>query len=120
MVSGLVVLPARLAFGESSHWGPRVAGELVYMAVFVTFLAYVFWDHAMRRGNLVLVAALSYLTPLLSTLFSAAYLGVVPGPSIWLACGLVIGGAFTCRAAVIDRETVRGGPGAAPARGERP
>jgi drug/metabolite transporter (DMT)-like permease len=120
VASGLAVLPARFVLGESSTWGPRVVGELAYMAVFVTFLAYVFWDHAMRRGNMVLVAALSYLTPLLSTLFSSAYLGVVPGPSIWLACVLVIGGALTCRSAVIDRETVRGGPEAAPAPEGRP
>jgi drug/metabolite transporter (DMT)-like permease len=90
------------------------------MAVFVTFLAYVFWDHAMRRGNMILVAALSYFTPLLSTLFSAAYLGVVPGPAIWLACALVIGGALVCRAAVVEGGTVRGGPGGAPAPGVRP
>jgi drug/metabolite transporter (DMT)-like permease len=119
VASGLAVLPLRFVFGESSAWTPRAAGELAYMAVFVTFLAYVFWDHAMRRGNMVLVAAVSYSTPVLSTLFSAAYLGVVPGPSIWLACALVIGGAVACRAAVVDG-SVRGAPGDAPAPGERP
>jgi drug/metabolite transporter (DMT)-like permease len=119
VASGLVVLPLRFVFGESSTWGPRVVGELVYMAVFVTFLAYVFWDHAMRRGNIVLVAALSYFTPLLSTFFSAAYLGVVPGPTIWLACVLVIGGALTCRAAVIEDGTIRAAPGGAPDPGAR-
>jgi len=72
------------------------------MALFVTGAAYIFWDHAMRRGDMVLVAALSYLTPLLSTLFSAVYLGVVPAPAIWVACALVIAGAVTCRLAVIE------------------
>jgi drug/metabolite transporter (DMT)-like permease len=106
VASGLAVLPLRFAFGESSTWSPRAVGELLYMAVFVTFLAYVLWDQAMRRGDMVLVAAMSYFTPLLSTLFSAAYLAVAPSPSIWVACALVIGGALTCRAAVIEDGSV--------------
>jgi drug/metabolite transporter (DMT)-like permease len=105
VASGLVVLPLRFVFRESIAWEPRVMVEFLYMALFVTVVAYVFWDHAMRRGDMVLVAALSYFTPLLSTLFSAAYLGVVPGPAIWVACGLVIAGAVTCRLAVTEGET---------------
>jgi drug/metabolite transporter (DMT)-like permease len=100
LASGLVALPLRLWLGESSTWDGRVVVELVYMAVFVTVVAYVLWDHAMRRGNVVVVAAVSYSTPLLSTLFSAAYLKVVPGPAIWVACALVIVGAVLCRLAV--------------------
>lgn len=100
LASGLVVLPLRLWLGETSTWSPRVFAELLYMGLFVTVVAYVFWDRAMRKGNVVLVAALSYFTPLLSTVFSAAYLGVVPGPAIWTACALVIVGAALCRLAV--------------------
>jgi drug/metabolite transporter (DMT)-like permease len=101
--SGLVALPLRLWLGETSAWDARVFGELLYMALFVTVVAYVFWDQAMRKGNVVLVAALSYSTPLLSTVFSAAYLRVVPGPAIWTACALVIVGAVVCRLAVEER-----------------
>ena len=100
LASGLVALPLRAWLGETSTWNARVVGELLYMAIFVTVVAYVFWDQAMRKGNVVLVAALSYATPLLSTLFSAAYLRVVPGPAIWTACTLVIVGAAVCRLAV--------------------
>lgn len=102
--SGLVVLPLRLWLGETSTWNAQVVGELLYMAVFVTVVAYVFWDRAMRKGNVVLVAAVSYFTPLLSTVFSAAYLGVVPEPAIWTACALVIVGAVLCRLAVDEAE----------------
>ena len=98
--SGLVALPLRAFFDETSTWDARVIAELLYMTLFVTVVAYVFWDQAMRKGNVVLVAALSYATPLLSTLFSAAYLRVVPGPAIWTACTLVIVGAAVCRLAV--------------------
>jgi drug/metabolite transporter (DMT)-like permease len=103
LASGLVVLPLRLVFPETTTWSPRVVAELLYMAMFVTVVAYAFWDHAMRRGNVVLVASVSYFTPVLSTVFSAAYLGVVPGPAIWLACGLVVVGAAICRLAVVER-----------------
>lgn len=104
LASGLVVLPLRTFFPESSTWDSRVIGELVYMALFVTVAAYVFWDHAMRKGDVVLVAALSYFTPLLSTVFSAVYLVVVPGPTIWIACALIVSGAALCRLAVVERD----------------
>ena len=107
LASGLVVLPLRVLLGETSTWNARVVAELLYMAIGVTVVAYVFWDRAMREGNVVLVAAVSYSTPLLSTAFSAAYLGVVPGPAIWVACALVIAGAAVCRLAVEERSPGR-------------
>jgi drug/metabolite transporter (DMT)-like permease len=103
LASGLVALPLRFWLGETSTWNARVVGELIYMALFVTVIAYVFWDQAMRKGNVVLVAAVSYSTPLLSTIFTAAYLRVAPGPAIWMACALVIVGAAVCRLAVDER-----------------
>jgi drug/metabolite transporter (DMT)-like permease len=117
LASGLVVLPFRFVLREASSWSPRVAGEFLYMAVFVTVVAYVSWDWAMRKGDMVLVAALSYFTPLLSTLFSAVYLAVVPGPAIWVASVLVIAGAALCRLAVVDGKTSRGVGREGPARG---
>ena len=75
------------------------------MAVFVTAFAYVFWDRAMRKGHMVLVAALSYLTPLLSTIVTAVHLEVAPGPRIWVACVLVIAGAALCRLAIEERSS---------------
>jgi drug/metabolite transporter (DMT)-like permease len=103
LASGLAVLPLRAFFAESPAWNGRVVAELAYMAVFVTAFAYVFWDRAMRRGHMVLVAALSYLTPLLSTLVSALHLELAPGPRIWAACVLVIAGAALCRLAIEER-----------------
>jgi drug/metabolite transporter (DMT)-like permease len=100
LVSGLVVLPLRGLLPETPSWDGRVVGELAYMALFVTALAYAFWDRAIRRGHMVLVAALSYFTPLLSTLVSAVHLGVAPSPRIWVACFLVVAGAALCRLAV--------------------
>jgi drug/metabolite transporter (DMT)-like permease len=70
------------------------------MAVFPTIIAYVFWDNAMRRGNMILVTSLSYLTPLLSIIISSVYLGVEAGAYLWVGCLLVIAGSLTCKMSV--------------------
>ena len=89
-----------ILFPEHSLWTSRACLELTYLALFPILLAYHFWDLAMRRGNLVLVASLSYLTPLLAVLFNGIYLHVSIGLMIWIACGLVILGAWLCRRSV--------------------
>ena len=71
------------------------------MAIFPTLLAYVCWDTAARRGNLSLVAALSYLTPLLSVLVSSLYLDLPVRPQQWLAGALVVAGAVLCKVSVV-------------------
>jgi drug/metabolite transporter (DMT)-like permease len=60
----------------------------------ITALAYVLWDRSMRKGNLPLVVACSYLTPFLSTLVSCAYLGVLPGAQLWGGCALIVVGSL--------------------------
>jgi len=90
-------------FPEESSWTVRVVAELLYMSIFPTFLAYIFWDRAMRKGNIILVASLSYFTPLLSIIISSLYLQVVIKPSLWIACGLVIAGAVICKFSIIDK-----------------
>jgi drug/metabolite transporter (DMT)-like permease len=74
--------------------------ELAYMAVFPTILAYTFWDTAMRRGNMILVASLSYLTPLLSIIIGSMYLGVGIGWYLVAGCLLVIAGSLVCKLSV--------------------
>ena len=103
LVTGLVLTIIRLIFPEESYWTPRVIVELLYMSVFPTFLAYTFWDRAMRKGNIILVASLSYFTPLLSIVISSLYLGVVIKSTLWIACGLVIVGAIICKFSIIDK-----------------
>lgn len=92
-VTGLMLLTLRLATNETSQWTARSMLEVVALGG-LTALAYGLWDLAMRRGNLLLVAACSYATPLLSTLVSCVYLGVVPGPRLWIGCGLLTCGSL--------------------------
>jgi drug/metabolite transporter (DMT)-like permease len=96
LATGVILSCLTPLFGNHSHWTPRVVWNLLYMALVPTFLAYVSWEKAIRQGNFVLVATFAYLTPLLATLIGAVYLGVRPGSSQWIACLLVIAGAWVC------------------------
>ena len=103
LATGLVLTTIRFMFPEESYWTPHVIVELLYMSVFPTFLAYTFWDRAMRKGNIILVASLSHFTPLLSIVISSLYLRVAVRESLWIACGLVIVGAVICKFSVIEK-----------------
>ena len=101
LVAGLVLLGLRLLVTEPTHWGLRPVGEALGLAL-ATALGYILWDVAMRKGNLLLVVALSYFTPLFSTVVSGAYLGVSPTPRLWLGCILLVCGSFLTWRSVSD------------------
>ncbi|HKM50575.1 MAG TPA: aromatic amino acid DMT transporter YddG [Candidatus Bathyarchaeia archaeon] len=100
LASGFVLAVLRLLVTERTEWTTQTGLELAYMAVFPTIIAYAFWDNAMRRGNMILVTSLSYLTPLLSIIISSVYLGVEAGAYLWVGCLLVIAGSLTCKMSV--------------------
>ncbi len=105
LATGILLLGLATIFPEPGRWTGVALWNLLYLAMVPTFLAYLFWDRAVRRGNFILVASFGYLTPLLSTLVSAAYLGVQPGLRLWIACALVIGGAAFCNRAFEGQKT---------------
>jgi drug/metabolite transporter (DMT)-like permease len=100
--TGLVLLAVRGLVSEPTTWSVPAAAEAGLLGA-VTALAYGLWEGAMRKGNLLLVAACSYFTPLLSTLVSCAYLRVMPGPRLWVGCLLVVAGSFLSWRSVGDR-----------------
>jgi drug/metabolite transporter (DMT)-like permease len=100
--TGLVLLALRLLTTEPTHWSLRTVGEASGLAV-VTTLAYFLWDVSMRKGNLLLVVACSYFTPLLSTLVSCVYLRVSPSPKLWIGCLLLVSGSLMTWRSVSDR-----------------
>jgi drug/metabolite transporter (DMT)-like permease len=104
LASGLALMGLRILFPERTEWTIQPMLELAYMVVFSSILAYTFWDVAMRRGNVTLVASLSYLTPLLSIVIGSLYLGVGIGWNLWAGCLLVIVGSVTCRLSVEEDE----------------
>jgi drug/metabolite transporter (DMT)-like permease len=93
VVTGLALLLLRQLYPEAGSWHLRTVMETLFMGL-ATALAYVCWDVAMRKGDVVLVAACSYLTPFLSTVVSCIYLGVTPGRSLWVGCGFLIAGSL--------------------------
>jgi drug/metabolite transporter (DMT)-like permease len=114
LVSGLVMLALSRIFPEQQHWSAGTVKLLLFVALGPTLLSYVFWDYGMRKGHLVLLASLSFFTPLFSTLISCLFLGVKAGLALWLACALVIAGAAICHASVKDRIAPAGAPEHAP------
>ena len=91
-----------MIFPETSHWTPKVAGKFLYMTLGTTVLAYVFWDIAMRKGNMVLTAVLSYFIPVVSTLFTAVFLKVETGAGLWIGCFLVVAGAYISKKSITE------------------
>jgi drug/metabolite transporter (DMT)-like permease len=78
---------------EPRAWSVRACAEVLSLGV-ATFFAYSLWDNAMRRGNVTIVAASSYLTPFFSTVVSCTYLAVPARPQLWLGCALLIVGSL--------------------------
>jgi drug/metabolite transporter (DMT)-like permease len=93
LATGLAFWLGRLFHSEAGAWGARVLAEVALLSL-ATGLAYVFWDRAMRVGDVMLVASCSYLTPFCSTVVSCLYLNVRPSASLWVGCALIIAGSF--------------------------
>jgi drug/metabolite transporter (DMT)-like permease len=89
--------------GEESQWCAAAGWEIAYMALCPAALGYLFWDRGVRKGNLVLLATLSYFIPVCSTIVSAAYLRVALGAEVWAACALVTVGALVCNFSFRER-----------------
>ena len=78
---------------EPRSWNIKSDVEILILGL-ATYLAYGFWDTAMRNGNVVLLAAGSYLTPLFSTIVSCIYLAVTPKPILWVGCVVLVVGSL--------------------------
>lgn len=102
--TGLILLALSLCFREPGTWTGRALLEAVGLGT-LTWTAYRCWDLAMRKGDVVLVSACSYLTPLMSTLLSCFYLGVSPAGSLWIGCLLVVAGSLLSWASMAERQS---------------
>ena len=103
-VTGVVFLILRMLHPEGGSWTLRAGLEVTFLGM-ATALGYLLWDMAMRKGDVVFVAACSYFTPLFSTLLSCLYLHVTAGVSLWLGCLLIVAGSLLSWLAVSDRKT---------------
>ena len=105
LATGIVLQIIRCFFPEQSAWNNTALVELAVAVLFPTITAYIMWDFAMRRGNLLLVASFAYFTPLLSTILSGLYLGVSLTVGVWFACALVIVGACISKSSLKEKLT---------------
>jgi drug/metabolite transporter (DMT)-like permease len=92
-VTGAVLLVICCFLDEPRQWSYRAVMESLVLGI-TTYAAYALWDTAMRRGNMLIVAAASYLTPLFSTIVSCVYLTVVPGTRLWAGCCVLVLGSL--------------------------
>lgn len=91
--TGLILFSLSRLAGESPTWTLPAWREALGLGV-ITWLAYALWDHAMRKGDMVLVVAFSYLTPFFSTVVSTLYLAVRPAAALWWGCAAIVVGAW--------------------------
>ncbi|MBF4257788.1 drug/metabolite DMT transporter permease [Vibrio anguillarum] len=66
---------------------------------------YALWNVAILRGNMMLLATLSYFTPVISTLLSSLILGVALGFSFWQGVIMVTMGSLICWWATRERQS---------------
>ena len=83
-------------------WEQTVMPSPIMLAIILLFgfsrICYVLWDHAMQKGDRVLVAAASYFTPLLSTILFIIF-GLKPNsPYIAVAGAMIILGCLAVNA----------------------
>lgn len=57
---------------------------------------YGLWNLAILRGNMMLLATLSYFTPVFATLFSSVILGILLSWSFWQGVAMVSLGSLIC------------------------
>lgn len=68
--------------------------SVLVTGVVVTGLAYLLWEHAMRRGDVPLVALMSYMTPILSILLVVLVFRESFRPSLSFAVAAVVAAAL--------------------------
>jgi drug/metabolite transporter (DMT)-like permease len=100
-IGGFCAATAILAALCHAAWEPTVwpTGTTAWLAVVALGLgpvgiAFFAWDHGVKHGNIKALGALSYVTPLLSTLLLIAAGVAQASPSLALACLAIVGGAI--------------------------
>jgi drug/metabolite transporter (DMT)-like permease len=104
LFSGIILLLLRLTVHEESNWNGTTICLIIFNVLFPVVIAYRFWDFAIYKGNVVLVSAASYFTPVLSTIMTSYFLAVSVKNSTWIGCALVALGAVLCKFAFNEKK----------------
>ncbi|MGN1056459.1 MAG: aromatic amino acid DMT transporter YddG [Comamonas sp.] len=95
LTAGLLWLQWLLLNTAPMHWSWPIAAQVLAVGA-LTALGYVCWEHGIQRGNLAVLAAGSYFTPVLSALWASAWLAVQPGLAFWQGVALITAGSLVC------------------------
>ncbi|KAF1072200.1 MAG: Aromatic amino acid exporter YddG [Pseudomonas citronellolis] len=85
------------AFSDETLHVPDLRGGVLLLATgAIIALGYAAWNKALRSGNLMMLAAISYTAPVLSSLFSSVILSTALRISFWQGALLVTLGSLVC------------------------
>ena len=84
------------------QWSWSVAVQVLAVGA-ATALGYSCWEHGIQRGNLAVMAAGSYFTPVLSALLASLWLSVQPSLPFWQGVVLITVGSLVCWSATRDQ-----------------
>ena len=105
LATALLSIPAHLAF-EETVWptGPVEWAAVVGLAAFPVGLAFFVWDHGVKRGDIQILGAASYVSPLLSTfLLILAGLGSYSGAVGFAAVAITLGAVIASKDMLVRR-----------------
>ena len=77
------------------HWSWSVALQVLVVGA-LTALGYSCWEHGIQHGQLAVLAAASYFTPVFSALLASLWLQITPGWPFWQGVLLVTLGSLVC------------------------
>lgn len=104
LVTAILSAACHLAF-ERTVW-PQTPVQwtvIALMGLGPVGAAFFAWDHGVKRGDIQVLGAAAYATPLLSTgLMIVAGLGE-PAPAVWIACLAIVAGAVLAAKDVLFR-----------------
>ena len=105
LMTALLSVPCHLAF-ETTVW-PESATQwaaVIGLGLFPVGLAFFVWDHGVKRGDIQVLGAASYLSPLLSTLLLIlAGWGAFTAPVAFAAVAITLGAVIASKDLLVRR-----------------
>ena len=107
LATALLSVPCHLAF-EETVWpqGATQWAAVIGLGLFPVGLAFFVWDHGVKRGDIQVLGAASYLSPLLSTLLLIlAGWGAFTAPVAFAAVAITLGAVIASKDLLVRRRS---------------
>ncbi len=95
LITGIILTISGLLITENNRFEIKTVAEIVLLGL-TTVFAYIFWDLAMQQGEIILVAAASYI-----------YLKTIPGINVWSGSIFIIVGSLLSWRSVAGKESYK-------------